>query len=299
MRHKRTNYKNWPDHIRKPNLFLVGSPKCGTTTIYNWLSHHHEVFFCSPKEPHFFNTDHGYRIIYKLSDYADLFVNAPKSAKVIAEGSVWYLLSENAIDNILEFNPESKFVAMVRHPIEMAVSLHAQQVRSFYEDVDDFELAWRQNGNRQRGLCAPKAPEPRLLDYATACMQGMLLMKLLEKVANDRVFVGSMHDLKTDPELFSKRLFKFLSVSSDVELDYSPVNVGYRFKSRRIASVLSSLADVKKNMGINLHTNILNKIWKVNTREVGKEINPLLLKEMEGLFREDWECVKSILSRNL
>jgi hypothetical protein len=36
---------------RKPNFFIVGAPKCGTTALSEYLRSHPDVFFSSPKEP--------------------------------------------------------------------------------------------------------------------------------------------------------------------------------------------------------------------------------------------------------
>ena len=40
---------------RKVNLFIVGAPKCGTTSLYKYLSEHYEVFMSPVKEPNFFS----------------------------------------------------------------------------------------------------------------------------------------------------------------------------------------------------------------------------------------------------
>ena len=39
--------------MKKPNLFIVGAPKCGTTFLYHYLKQHPEIFFPDFKEPHF------------------------------------------------------------------------------------------------------------------------------------------------------------------------------------------------------------------------------------------------------
>ena len=43
--------------MKRPNLFIVGAPKSGTTSIYNYLKNHPEVFMSPIKEPHFFAKD--------------------------------------------------------------------------------------------------------------------------------------------------------------------------------------------------------------------------------------------------
>ena len=42
---------------KKPNLFIVGAPKCGTTFLYQYLKKHPDVYFPNFKEPHFFGSD--------------------------------------------------------------------------------------------------------------------------------------------------------------------------------------------------------------------------------------------------
>ena len=45
-----------------PNFFIVGAAKAGTTSLYNYLVNHPEVYLSPIKEPNYFNTE------LKLSD---------------------------------------------------------------------------------------------------------------------------------------------------------------------------------------------------------------------------------------
>ena len=40
----------------KPNLFIIGAPKCGTTSIYSFLKQHPEISFPNLKEPKYFSS---------------------------------------------------------------------------------------------------------------------------------------------------------------------------------------------------------------------------------------------------
>jgi len=40
----------------KPNFFIVGAPRCGTTALSEYLRGHPNVFMCHPKEPFYFAT---------------------------------------------------------------------------------------------------------------------------------------------------------------------------------------------------------------------------------------------------
>lgn len=76
------------------------------------------------------------------SDYLKLFASAnPKQHIVLAEGSTTYLQSHVAIENILRFNPDARFLVMLRNPVDVAHGMHAELLRHFLEDVTDFEAA--------------------------------------------------------------------------------------------------------------------------------------------------------------
>ncbi len=84
--------------MRKPDFFIVGAPKCGTTAMKSYLGEHPEIFMPrSDREPHFFGTDLYKRtFIRDEQSYLSLFAEA-KNEKRVGEKSVRYLYSEQAI----------------------------------------------------------------------------------------------------------------------------------------------------------------------------------------------------------
>src|ERR1700733_1529222 len=44
-----------------PNLFIIGAPKCGTTSLHRYLDQHPGISMSTVKEPKFFLTDGGAR----------------------------------------------------------------------------------------------------------------------------------------------------------------------------------------------------------------------------------------------
>ena len=60
--------------MKVPNLFLVGAPKCGTTSLYMYLKQHPEIYMSGNKEPHFFCPDlKSRKYILNEQDYMALF----------------------------------------------------------------------------------------------------------------------------------------------------------------------------------------------------------------------------------
>ncbi|MEC9341081.1 MAG: sulfotransferase [Pseudomonadota bacterium] len=164
---------------RLPNFFIVGAPKCGTTSLAGWLAQHPNILMSSAKEPHYYNTDFGNRHTHSPAEYSRFFKHPPAVCDAVGEASVWYLYSHAAVPNILVDVPAAKFIVMLRNPVEMAPSLHEQQLVNGTEDVADFAAAWRLQTEREAGRSIPRlCEEPKLLLYGPACRLGEQLQRL-------------------------------------------------------------------------------------------------------------------------
>ena len=83
---------------QSPFAFIVGAPRCGTTTLAGFLQQHPEVCFSAVKEPHFFSRDELDGLSEEQLDrlvrdeYLDRFFGqCSGTEKLRAEGSVTYL----------------------------------------------------------------------------------------------------------------------------------------------------------------------------------------------------------------
>ena len=73
----------------RPNFFIVGAPKCGTTALSHYLRQHPRIFFSLPKEPHYFATDlPRYRMVTHEPAYLEYFRGAGPQHTAVGEGSV-------------------------------------------------------------------------------------------------------------------------------------------------------------------------------------------------------------------
>ena len=105
-----------------------------------FLSKHPNVFMSPRKEPHYFCDDFpGLLGCASLDEYLALFEEASADHVAVGEASVWYMYSKVAVKNILKFNPDAKFIIMLRNPVDLVYSMHAQSLNSVDENVKDFE----------------------------------------------------------------------------------------------------------------------------------------------------------------
>ena len=165
----------------RPNFFIVGAPKCGTTAIYQYLNSHPNIYFPEIKEPNYFLFDmEKWRVCAEEKTYLSLFNNAQKEHKIIGDASVLSLYSTCAIDHIYKFNPESKLLVILRKPSDMVYSWHSQLVWSCEEDIEGFQDAWKLENNRKKGMNIPKyCSNKRILFYSEIANYGSQVGRLL------------------------------------------------------------------------------------------------------------------------
>src|SRR4030042_1995639 len=106
--------------MQKPNFFIIGGPRCGTTALSEYLRGNREVFFSEPKELNFFFTDFNpkYRLCTDENVYLGKYFSEAGQYRAVGEGTPWYLYSKEAVPNILRFNHSAKFIVMIRNPVD-------------------------------------------------------------------------------------------------------------------------------------------------------------------------------------
>lgn len=118
-----------------PNLFVVGAAKAGTTSLYEYLVRHPEIFMSRVKEPHFFagleldpRDAKFFGVITDERAYLELFAGA-EAFRVRGEASTSYLASAAAPARLRTVSPEAKIVVLLRDPVERAYSHYLNDVR--------------------------------------------------------------------------------------------------------------------------------------------------------------------------
>jgi hypothetical protein len=257
---------------RKPNLFIIGAPKCGTTSLWRYLSSHPNIFMADPKEPHYFNFDHAYRGVGGLlgkkwdwDGYLSCFSAASVEHTAVGEASVWYLYSREAIPRIRHECPDAKLIVMLRNPVEMFPSLHEQLVVSGREDVLDVELAWRLQESRRQGRNIPRnCIEPAHLQYRDVCALGTQLKRAMNFAGPDVLSYCFVEALSEDPLKEYRRLLEFIGVAYDGRREFPKVNSAKRLRSRLLDRLSGHLVRVKQFSGIRMNMGLVRRLRNLN-----------------------------------
>jgi hypothetical protein len=121
-----------------PDFLMIGVMRGGTTSLYTYLSAHHEIFMPSLKEPQFFSylgmpvSPHPPEIKktpWTVKDYIELFKPA-RPDQIIGEASTSYIyMYPRTLENIKkvygECCQELRIIGVLRNPIDRAWSIYS------------------------------------------------------------------------------------------------------------------------------------------------------------------------------
>lgn len=107
----------------RPNLFIIGFPKTGTSALFEMLGQHPDIYPAVLKEPgkekHFRYFNPSCTDEYR--EYMDNFRNAA-SERWIMDGTVGYSLNIQSAEEIKAFSPNARIVIGIRNPLDRVAS---------------------------------------------------------------------------------------------------------------------------------------------------------------------------------
>ncbi|MDH5507372.1 MAG: sulfotransferase domain-containing protein [Anaerolineae bacterium] len=116
----------------KIDFIIIGVGKSGTTWLADMLRQHPDIYIPKEKELHYFNAkfaDDSKVVLdnYNHSQPIEWYLNFFRGAKpgqIKGEATPEYFWDDAAAKNIRDFNPDIKLIAILREPVERALSDH-------------------------------------------------------------------------------------------------------------------------------------------------------------------------------
>jgi hypothetical protein len=170
--------------------------KSGTSSLHTYLGAHPQIFMCEPKEPNYFLEEFNWSRGEEW--YLPLFARAG-AVPIVGESSVNYTKSptfSGVPQRIAWFNPEARFVYIMRDPVERTIS-HYWHAVSHQLERRDMLTAIRDT------------PHFRHVSHYAA-----QLAPYFEFFGEDRVFTLTLEDVVADPLQAMRRLFAWLGVDA-------------------------------------------------------------------------------------
>ena len=284
----------------KPNFFIIGAPKCGTTSLSVYLSKHPEVVMAHPKEPHYFSTDIENGRIPDQSVYLACFAQ-DKTPIAVGEASTLYLYSKDAIQNILEFNPNAKFIVMLRKPIDIVLSFHQVALNYFGETETNLDTAWDLQIVRQNGKQIPKGcPDAQLLMYGEIAKLGVQVKRLTDQVKQDQIKFIYFDEFVNKTDKVYCSVLEFLKVNKNHTPSFENHNPTRPIKFNKLTKIVNQAVGLKKTVGIKKQFGVAKNIHTVNVKEGSpKQMNRALKTIMNVYFEKDIQLLSDLMNKNL
>lgn len=254
----------------KPNLFIIGAMKSGTSSLYEYLGSHPEIFMSPVKEPMHFSREELWS--KGNLEYIELFKEV-KNEKFIGEGSTEYSklpYRPGVAERIHKFNPDSRIIYIMRNPFDRIVSQYKHMVKKEGEKnkLSDVILTG---------------------DYMSNSHYSYQIQPYINLFEN--VFIGTFEAMVSDPQKFCNDLFYWLGVEK-----YQIANIKkvYHASPKKIETIdkftfLGKLHSIAENFPY-------RKILPYNIRKSIKKFAP---KKIDFDFESKWFHEDIRFSRNI
>lgn len=223
--------------MKKPNFFIIGAGKCGTTALYTYLKRHQQIFMPDVKEPGYFADDFDGVYIRDYDQYLRLFEDASDNHLAVGEATPFYLRSKSAPRRIREWDNQAKIIIMLRNPVDRVYSLHAQLVSTFEEEITAFECAWRMP-QPEAGKTATGQPK-RSRDYKDLGKLSPHIQRWQEYFPPHQIKIILFDDFKADTRAVYLDVLNFLGIPDDGCGDFPRINENQVWRNKGMGRLLT------------------------------------------------------------
>jgi hypothetical protein len=190
--------------VMLPNFLIIGSQKSGTTSLYNVLRQHPQVFMPDRKEVNFFFLEAEYQ---RGPDYyQSYFASVPTQSIAVGEASPGYICHPDAPARIHQLLPDVKLILTVRNPIDRAYSQYWDNRRSLSEHRTFAEVV---------KLALEPTYHPGRLGYFSRGTYLQYIQRYLDYYPPENLLILPFDDLRHSPGSFYGRIFHFLAIDPD------------------------------------------------------------------------------------
>ena len=224
---------------RIPNAFLIGVQKAGTTTLYDWLSQHPEIYGLNEfKDVDFFADPERSK---KSKELLQKAFKDHNNEPVILQSFVNYLLYENALSEMYKLCPNARLIVILRNPVDRAFSAY-HHFKKFNKEIKNIEnaLLYIPKDNIEFSI---KNNDFTYIEHGFYYKQ---LKKLFQIFSPEKVLILEFDDLKKQPNILLKKVYDFLEISDSFYPTLIAKNVTGQIKNQWIQKTLTTSGTLRK-----------------------------------------------------
>lgn len=240
---------NWQNRCL-PDFIVIGAQKSGTTSLHSYLSQHPQLTAGYKKEIHFFDggldpkVDSYQKGQAWYRSHFPLGQDSGDTSKTF-EASPLYIFNPLVPRRMAELIPDVKLVAVLRNPVERAISHYFHEKKRNMEPLPVLE-AFQSEEKRLEPIIAQQDYKNDLFIHNTYVSRGHYyeqLQRYLEYFSLDNILIMDSTLLFTQPNEALRRVFEFVGVDAGFTIgDLKPRNVASN-KTKVDAEVYEYLED--------------------------------------------------------
>jgi Sulfotransferase domain len=249
QRHSAQTFRGLTSSARLlPDFLIIGGQRCGTSSLYYYLTEHPGIAAASTKEIHFFDDFYTrglnwYRAQFPTVAYKRYIERARGQHFLTGEASPYYLFHPHVPQRVAAALPNAKLIVLLRNPIDRAYSQHWLEVAGKFETLS-FEEAVRQEPERTAGEYEKLLKDENYHSYShrryTYLTRGIYVDQLqhwMNFYPRNQFLIIKTEDLYTKPAEVVRQTLEFLGVPGDkieTNREYKkykvPSKTGYKTK---------------------------------------------------------------------
>jgi len=286
----------------RPNFFIVGAAKAGTTSMHAYLAEHPQVFMSDLKEPHFFSDfcvapqfDNFMPIVRDPNEYQRLF-QASAGFKAIGEASPSYLCDDEAAQRIKAAVPDARIIISLRDPVQRAYS---QYLMEYFEGNETLPFGEALAADQDR----PEKGWGVSFQYIELGLYASQVERYLKTFGSDAVMVVLFEEFVRDTEKVMHEIAGFLGVDPSLfpegvfESAHNPYEETRGQFARAVLRSRPIRLFAKKRLPLWLRSFVRNRILFRNG--VKPQMDPDLARKLRETFAADIERLEKVLGRKL
>jgi hypothetical protein len=283
----------------KPDFFIVGAPKAGTTALHAFLDLHPQVCMSADKEPNYFSHREiaSQQLYYSKTnvesetDYLALF-QCNENVLATGEASVSYLFYPEVAKRIYDFNPKAKIIISLREPVARAFS-HYQMDYSLGLVPYSFDEIFT------NGIEDPKTGI-YFQQYILLSEYYMQVKRYLDQFPENQVLILFHEELVQEEEKVLHRLCEFLNIDPTLRTAvFEQINVTAAGRNVIIRK-LYSIPAFRKVLRILFSEKIKNKLKSMFfSKDTLPKLSSTTNIQLHNRFRNDVTSLAAMLHRDL
>ncbi|MFB5630908.1 MAG: sulfotransferase [Nitrosopumilaceae archaeon] len=207
-----------------PDFLLIGFPKCGTTSLYEYLIQHPDIYSPIGKEIDYFDRLYSkgldwYKVRFPLKIQKFFVKNVIGKNFITGEATPRYVYHPHTLVRIKKTIPNVKFIVLLRNPIERSFSHYNMNVRNGYEYLT-FDNAIKRENERIKGRYEKMRNNENYYSWDYDLFGYLEQSKYFEKLKvwmaefpQEQFLIIQSEDFLKNPSKIYHRVLKFLNLS--------------------------------------------------------------------------------------